>query len=322
MIKSKVTVGMLIIMLTTVWLLAGCGTPQKKPGPVQPPVPQTQNTQGLEPDILVYMHETGDKRTMKMEEYIAGVVAGEMKNDWPIEALAAQAIMARTFTLEALETKGGVPARGAQASTDIKEFQAYDAKAVNEAVTKAVEMTRGQVITYQGRLAKTWFHASAGGMTASAVEGLHYQEAEPPYIKPVESPDDLAPADVRNWSARFGTADVLAAMAKQGIKADKIESFTIQEKGPSQRAMRFVVNGNTAVSAPEFRIAVGSTKLKSTLLDSVTLEGDEVVFSGRGYGHGVGLSQWGSHKLAKDGKTPAEIIAHYYQNVTVEKRWQ
>lgn len=310
-----------VLLVAFLVVLSGC-SPQKKPAPAQPaPAPQTQNVQGSEPEITVFMHETNEKKTMKMEEYIAGVVAGEMKSDWPVEALAAQAIIARTFTLEAIESKGGVPDRGTQASTDIKEFQAYNAKDVNDNVKKAVEMTRGQVIVYQGKLAKTWFHASAGGMTASAKEGLNYKEAEPPYIKPVQSPDELAPKDVQSWTVSFPMDKVIAAVEKAGQKVDKIEKFAIQEKGQSQRATVFVVNGNIQVPAPEFRIAIGSTELKSTLLDKVAVEGNKVTFSGKGYGHGVGMSQWGANKMAKDGKKPEEIVGYYYPGVTLEKRW-
>ena len=192
--------------------LIGCSSPQKKPETPPTPAPQ-QATQQQEPDITVFMHETGEKKTMKMEEYLAGVVAGEMMNDWPVEALAAQAIIARTFTLEAMETKGGVPERRTQASTDIKEFQAYNAKAVNDNVKKAVQMTRGMVLTYQGKPNKGWFHASAGGITATAKEGLNYREAEPPYIQSVQSPDELAPADIKNWTIVFPKEAVMAAMA-------------------------------------------------------------------------------------------------------------
>ena len=320
MSKSKLLLIITLVLLHVV-MLAGCGTQQRKPDPSQP-APLVQTNQQSEPDISVFMHETGEKKTMKFDEYIAGVVAGEMKNDWPVEALAAQAIIARTFTLEAIETKGGVPARGTQASTDIKEFQAYNAKDVNDNVKQAVAMTRGQVITYQGKLAKTWFHASAGGKTAAAKEGLNYKEDEPPYIHSVDSPDDLAPPEVQNWTVKIPTAKVKEAMAKQGKNVAKVATFAIADKGESGRATTFTVNDGNKITAPEFRVAVGSTELKSTLLDSVTMDGDNVVFSGKGYGHGVGMSQWGAHKMAKDGKNPAEIISHYYQGVTIEKRWE
>ncbi|MCM0758777.1 MULTISPECIES: SpoIID/LytB domain-containing protein [Sporomusa] len=300
--------------------LIGCSSPQKKPETPPTPAPQ-QATQQQEPDITVFMHETGEKKTMKMEEYLAGVVAGEMKNDWPVEALAAQAIIARTFTLEAMETKGGVPERGTQASTDIKEFQAYNAKAVNDNVKKAVQMTRGMVLTYQGKPIKGWFHASAGGITATAKEGLNYREAEPPYIQSVQSPDELAPADIKNWTIVFPKEAVMAAMAKMGKKVNDISSIEITQKGPSGRAVMLRVNREVEVSGPELRVALDSTKLKSMLLDKIEVGEENVTFAGKGYGHGVGMSQWGANRMAKEGKKPEDIVTHYFKGVKVEKRW-
>ncbi|GMA99106.1 SpoIID/LytB domain-containing protein [Pelosinus sp. IPA-1] len=308
-----------------VLLMSGCSllkTPQSKPDQqTPPPANQKQAIQGNEPDITVFMHETGEKKTMKMEEYIAGVVAGEMKNDWPVEALAAQAILARTFTVQAIEEKGGVPARGTQASTDIKEFQAYDGKSVNDRVKKAVEMTRGMIATYQGKPIHAWFHASAGGITATAKEGLNFKDEEPPYIQSVNSPDELAPSDVQNWTASFTKKEMMEVMTKMGKTAATIESVEIGKKGPSGRATTLLINKTLEVSAPEVRVGLGSTKLKSMLLDKVEVSGETIVFTGKGYGHGVGLSQWGANNLAAKGKKPEEIIGQYFKDVTIEKRW-
>ncbi|SFM18042.1 SpoIID/LytB domain-containing protein [Pelosinus propionicus] len=313
----------LAVLVVIVFAASGCSfmkNPQSKPEQT-PAVPQKQAVQGNEPEILVYMHETGEKKKMKMEEYVAGVVAGEMKNDWPVEALAVQAILARTFTQQAIDEKGGVPARGTQASTDIKEFQAYNAKAVNDSVKKAVEMTRGMVITYQGKPIQAWFHASAGGITATAKEGLNYKEDEPPYIESVKSPDDLAPADVQNWTASFTKKEVMDVLAKMGKNVNAIDSIEIGKKGPSGRSMTLLVNKAVEVSGPEIRVGLDSVKLKSMLLDKVEVSGDTVVFTGKGYGHGVGVSQWGVNKLTTMGKKPEEIIGQYFKDVTIEKRW-
>lgn len=320
--KKQPLYGCVVLLLVMLLMVTACNSPQRKTLPEQPaPAPQKQATQGSEPDILVFMHESNEKKSMKMEEYIAGVVAGEMKPDWPVQALAAQAILARTFTLEAIESKGGVPTRGTQASTDIKEFQAYDAKAITENVRKAVEMTKGQVITYQGKPIQAWFHASAGGMTATAQEGLAYKEQEPPYIHAIPSPDDLAPEDIKNWSASFSTGEVLTALDKIGKKTDKVESMEIAQKGPSGRTIVLTVNKNISVSGPELRVALDSTKLKSMLLNKIEVMGERVVFYGEGYGHGVGMSQWGANKMATQGKKPEEIIGYYFKDVEIQKRW-
>lgn len=319
--NKRIVLGVVLVVLCLVFI--GCTKqPQKKPDTPQNPAAPKQTAQQNEPDITVFMHETNEKKTMKMEEYIAGVVAGEMKNDWPVEALAAQAIIARTFTVEAMESKGGVPERGTQASTDIKEFQAYNAKAVNDNVNKAVEMTRGMIMTNQGKPIKGWFHASAGGITATAKEGLNYRDAEPPYIQSVQSPDDLAPEDVRNWTIIFPKEQVIAAMGKLGKKVTDISSLEIAQKGASGRTTVLMVNKEVEVSGPELRVALDSTKLKSMLLDAITISEEGVTFAGKGYGHGVGMSQWGANRMAKDGKKPEEIVSHYFKDVKVEKRWK
>ncbi|MBU2700678.1 stage II sporulation protein D [Sporomusaceae bacterium BoRhaA] len=324
MYKKSSTIHAVGLLLTGIFMavaVSGCNlfSPQKKPD-VTPPNPSVSLQ--AEPQISVYMHETGTTQSMMMEDYIAGVVAGEMKSDWPVEALAAQAILARTFTIEAIETKGGVPERHTQASTDIKEFQAYSAKDITDNVKQAVAMTRGKIITYQGQPIHAWFHASAGGMTATAKEGLDYKDAEPPYIMAVPSPDDLAPADIKSWTAKVKKQDILAAMAKLGQTASSLDSIEVTQKGPSGRVTQFTVNKSIPVSGPELRVTVGGTLIKSMLLDKVEIVGDEVSFTGKGYGHGVGMSQWGAYSLAKSGKTANEIIAQYFKDVTIEQRYQ
>lgn len=276
-----------------------------------------------EPTIKVFMHENGQIKDMKMEEYITGVVAGEMKNDWPLEALAAQAIIARTYTVHAMETKGGVPNRNADASTDIKEFQAYSAESINDNVKKAVEMTRGMILTHQDKPIKGWFHASAGGKTAKAKPGLNYPYDEPPYTQSVKSPDDLAPADVKKWEAVFTKQEVIAALKKLNVSVDTLKSIKIEQKDESGRAVTLKINDEHVISGPDFRVELDSMKLKSMLLDEIDVDDDdnEVEFEGKGYGHGVGMSQWGAHKMAKENKNYEKILKHYFKDVALEKRW-
>lgn len=295
-------------------LFAGCGNEQS------PKEGGSYKKQLSEPELSVYFHETGKVEKMKLEQYLEGVVAGEMKNDWELNALAAQAIIARTFTLQAYE-KGQLTSQGTNASTDIKEFQAYNKDAVNENVKKAVAMTKGKIATYQGVPIMGWFHASAGGVTALAKEGLDYKYQEPPFIHSVRSPDELAPVDIQNWAAEYTLDEVKAALKKMEIDVDRIDSMAMAKKGRSGRTQTIMVNGSTEVSGPGLRLALGSTKLKSMLLSSIERNDRTVIFRGRGYGHGVGMSQWGAQKMALEGKSPDDIIKYYYKDVEIEKRW-
>lgn len=279
-----------------------------------------RNENGV-PMLNVYVMDTQKIENMDLETYLMGVVAGEMKNDWPLEALKAQSILARTFTLNFLSTKQSEH-EGADISTDIKEAQAYDADAVNDRVKQAVNETRGVVMSYKGELPMAWFHAHAGGITELPSVALDYQEEDPPYLTVVSSPDsDKAPDDVKNWTVTFTAAEVGDACAEVGVDTGDAKTVEVGEKGKSGRAKTLVVNGKS-VSAPSFRVKIGSTELKSTLIDSITVEGGNVTFKGKGFGHGVGMSQWGAYGLAESGATAQSIIGHYYQNIDFVGLWE
>ncbi len=273
------------------------------------------------PMLNVYVMDTQKVERMDIETYLMGVVAGEMKNDWPIEALKAQAILARTYTLKFLSTKKSQH-EGADISTDIKEAQAYDAKAVNDQVKQAVNETRGVVMSYKGELPNAWFSAHAGGVTEVPSVALDYQEKDPPYLTVESSPEsDKAPDDVKNWTVTFTAAEVGKACAESGVDTGDAKTVEVGEKGKSGRAKTLVVNGKS-VSAPTFRVKIGSTELKSTLIDSISVSGGKVTFKGKGFGHGVGMSQWGAYGLAESGAMAQSIISHYYKNVDFVGLWE
>ncbi len=308
--KKSILCGFFILALC----LSGCGG-EKRLEEQQPTRPTID-----EPTLSVYMHESGKTQVMEMDQYIEGVVAGEMRNDWPVEALAAQAIIARTFTMQSFE-RGALTSKGTNASTDIREFQAYNAANVNDAIREAVRMTRGEIATWQGEPILGWFHASAGGQTTAAKTGLDYPKEEPPFIKSVKSPDEMAPADVKNWQVSYSLPEVMEILASLGEEVPTISSVYIGSRDASGRAVTLVFNGDVEVSGPRFRLAADSTKLKSMLLDDIQITDSEMIFKGRGYGHGVGMSQWGAYKLALDGKSPEEIVKYYFKNIKIEKRW-
>ena len=114
--------------------------------------------------------------------------------------------------------------------------------------------------------------------------------------------NDEAPADAARWEAAFTMKEVIAAAKDSGANIDAVESISIGERGESGRAMTLLISGKE-VSAPAFRIAIGSTKMRSCLLDSLRVEDGQVYMSGKGYGHGVGMSQWGAYAMAKQGYT-------------------
>lgn len=323
--NSAVKVVLFIVVFLLIVSCASCRRQERRPAPEPAPlkIPESiSRGQGKEPVLKVYIKETGEIKELPFEEYLQGVVAGEMKNDWPEEALAAQAILARTFVMEFVSEKGGSKYEGAHVSTDIEEAQAWNQQAVNDRVKRAVERTRGEVAVYKNNYIKAWFHAHAGGRTASAKEGLAFEEAEPPYIRVVDSPDSPeAPKEDSNWTASFSRQEVEKALKETGVQIKGLNSVKVAEKGPSGRAVTLDFDGKR-VSAPGFRIAIGSTKMKSTLIDSIEVQGDRLVIKGRGYGHGVGMSQWGAYALAKEGKKAEEILKHYFKGIEIMKAWE
>ena len=309
------------LVLLCVFLTA-CAAPSTQPEPDGAPLPPGIATdEDGTPTLEVYVTEEETISSMGIETYVMGVVAGEMKNDWPLEALKAQAILARTFVLRFVSEKES-RYQGADISTDISEAQAYDESAINDQVRLAVEETAGKVlVTSAGTLPYTWFHAHSGGTTALAKEGLGWKDAEPSHTRITEgldSPD--APPEAKAWTADFSAAEFLAACRKVGADPQDISDISIYEKGGSGRAVTLMIDGEK-VPAAELRIALGSTVMRSTLLTDLSSDGKTVHMEGRGYGHGVGMPQWGAYALAMDGHTGEEIALHYYSDLRVVSMW-
>ena len=227
------------------------------------------------PTIIVYDVAERDYKRLNLQDYVMGVLAGEMRNDWPMEALKAQAILARTFTLKFISEKDSMYPY-ADISTDVTEAQAYDASAVNERVRRAVEETRGEIMSYQGELPYAWFHAHSGGLTAPAREGLGWDKDEPPYtqIVPGNEPESAQGEkdaqmlrEAQHWQASFPYEEVEAACGTLGVDVTLTDGakLTIEERGDSGRAVSLGLNGQS-VDASDLRIALGSTKMRSTLI--------------------------------------------------------
>ncbi len=339
--KRKKFAGLLTLGMALLALLQGCaGTAETVEPPVSTPNninrnavrwPQDKlkdNADGV-PVLSVYVVDDKQVKEMDVETYLRGVLAGEMEKDWPMEALKAQAILARTFVLKFVQEKQS-KYENANISTDIEEAQAYNSQDVDERIKQAVRDTQGVVLSSEGELPYAWFHAHSGGMTAKAKEGLNWDKAEPPYTRVIQSDEpssdsveDAQPlAEAEQWEASFPLQKFADACNQQGksVKLAGNSKIAIGDKGDSGRALTLTVD-DQEVNAAELRIAIGSTEMKSTMLTQITIEGNRVLMEGKGYGHGVGMSQWGAYGMAAEGKKAKEIIRHYFQNVELVKLW-
>ncbi|MFZ5642734.1 MAG: SpoIID/LytB domain-containing protein [Bacillota bacterium] len=310
--KNKLLMS-IVVICTLLFVFSCAREPQRRPGGL-----------GAEPTISLYDNKTGEKKSIKLEEYLTGVVAAEMAPDWPINALAAQAIIARTFTMENIKAGRIKKLHGTDASTSVEEFQAYDPSRINDNVRKAVQMTRGKVVLHNGQYIKGWFSACDGGIEASAKEGLNWVKTPTPYVNAGVEDNCLSITvpENKSWRAEIPLEQARVAVKQiTGSDPGTINSAQITEKGPSGRAEKIKL-GNAVVGGPALRLALGSEKVRSMLLDSIAIQGGNLVMTGKGFGHGVGMCQWGARLMATQGKSPEDIVKFYFKNVEVTQMWK
>jgi stage II sporulation protein D len=213
---------------------------------------------------------------------------------------------------------------GTDASTSVEEFQAYDPSRINDNVRRAVAATRGEVALYNGQFIKAWFSACDGGVSASAGEGLSYKKTPTPYVKAGVKDNCLSITvpENRNWRSEIPLEKVREAVKQvSGSDPGPINSVSITQKGPSGRAEKIKL-GSVEVGGPALRLALGSEQVRSIFLKSASIEGDQLVLTGKGFGHGVGMCQWGARLLAQKGRSPEDIVKYYFKNIEIQKLWR
>lgn len=240
-----------------------------------------------------------------LEHYLYSVVGAEVGQSWPIEALKAQAVAARTYALyERAKSRGKL-----FDLTNTTNSQVYKGiTSESDRTHTAVNETSGQVVTHGGQLILAAFHASSGGHTEN-VEDVWTQPL--PYLRGVADYDRDAP--VYEWNK---TVSGEALGGKFGVGAAK--SVRVERTTPRGRVVTLNVvgeSGSKRLSGEEFRRALN---LRSTLF-AVSEERGTFQVSGRGFGHGVGMSQWGAYHLALQGTNYQQILGHYYQNATLAR---
>ncbi|MGQ0550372.1 MAG: SpoIID/LytB domain-containing protein [Armatimonadota bacterium] len=253
---------------------------------------------------------------LDLEAYLYGVVRSEMNPGWPSEALRAQAIAARSL---AVQSAGRYASEGydVRATTD---SQVYGGVAAEDARTNAaVDATRGLVLLYDGRAVFAPFHTDSGGATESSefVWGGML-----PHLRGVADPHSRE-APNHEWTLRLDLPTIEARLSRAGRPLAGVQRLATAVTSPSGRVVTLRVqatSGTMDIRGAEFRTVIGSSALRSTLF-VVRPAGDSAVeFAGRGFGHGVGMSQWGARGLALAGRDHAEILRYYYTGVRVGPR--
>ena len=266
--------------------------------------------------IKVYMTETKQTQKLDFDDYISGVVEAEIGEDAPKEAIKAQAVLARTFALNFMKNNKS-KYENADISDDITEAQAYK-KSTSSKIERAVKETKDIVLKCNKEYINPLFFANSGGVTATASEGLGLSSETYNYIKSVKSPETENNSNSYSWNCTLSKNQILNATRNMGVNLANVSTFKKGETGESGRCKTFIIGGKE-IDANTFRIQVGSTILKSTLIDNISVSSSSVTISGKGYGHGVGLSQEGAIVLAKEGKSYKEILDFYFKNISIEK---
>ena len=277
--------------------------------------------------VAVYNHETGQIMTLGMEDYLVGVVAAEMPADFEVEALKAQSVAARTFAYSRLWSEAVAIDALYHLTTDPATCQAWISDeemqsrwgqqyaANREKIVQAVAQTQGEIITYQGKIIEPLYHASCGGGRTESARDVWGNDR--PYLQSVSCthpPDKhtqvkttLSLAEV---DQKLGS-DASVTAASGGSTSSPL---AILASSASDRVLEMRI-GTKAYSGSRVRQALG---LKSALI-SFSQAGDEVTFTTNGYGHGVGMCQYGADYYAEQGWDYQAILKHYYTGVSLNR---
>ncbi|MFA5255588.1 MAG: SpoIID/LytB domain-containing protein [Candidatus Omnitrophota bacterium] len=243
-----------------------------------------------------------------LEEYLYGVLYNEVSHRWPIEALKAQAITARTFALyQARQNK----LQDYDLTNDIYSQVYSGATSERWSTTRAVKLTLGKVLTYKGDIFPTYYHATCGGKTEDAanlwnIDIQPLKGSECGFCK--ESPH-------YEWARNIPLSDIEKKLCDSGYKIGKIKSVAVMARNKSGRVDKIEIRDDSDVSCmltgKDFRNMMGPNDLRSTNFEP-SINNGKLTVSGIGWGHGVGMCQWGAKGMAGKGKNVEEILKIYY----------
>lgn len=294
-------------------------------GEVREPQPEEALGGPLDSAVTLRVLLGDEVREMDMGTYLVGVVRAEMPAAFAEEALKAQAVAARTYTYYKMENGGSAAHPQADACDDITCCKAYldeqtaaaswgeQAAAYEAKLRAAVADTDGECVLYGGQPVLAVFHSSSAGRTQDAAD---VWSSSLPYLQSVASPEDEATVPGYRSSASFSTGelrDLLQEALPEASLSGPASGWFTGVKQNAAGAVTEVTVGGVAISGSRLRTILG---LRSACF-TMSFEGDTVTFSVTGYGHGVGMSQYGANVLAGDGMDYREILSWYYTDTTV-----
>jgi stage II sporulation protein D len=248
-----------------------------------------------------------------LEEYVKGVVPAEVNSSWHPEMLKAQAVAARTYALYQQMLSA---ARDYDVVATVQD-QVYKGKSgVDAAVSRAVDETRGLVLTYHNAPIYAAFSSTAAGFTEDA---MNVWSKEYPYLKGVECPFDLE-SPYYQWKASFRLDRLEQSLRQQGFAVgtiSTIEALSFSRGGRVAKLLVLHSEGELVLRGEDLRKAVGYSLVPSTQF-TIESVGQDIVLSGYGAGHAVGMCQWGAKELAELGYPFSTILAYYYPGTELQ----
>lgn len=275
-------------------------------------------------DSINLLHKkTQEIENVKLDDYLCNVVSAEMPADYEIEALKAQAIVARTYTIYKIQNKKHDNADICDDSTCCQAWISKEDRLTRwdenkrddnwKKISECVNSTKGKVITYENKVIDAFFHSNSGGITEIPVNvwgGTNY-----PYLQSVQTSGEEGYTQYSS-EVILKNEEVLNKLREKhsdiSINFDKDEDIKVLEYTEGTR-VKTVQFGNYKISGVEARSLFG---LKSTNFEIIKAEG-EIKFEVKGYGHGVGMSQTGADSMAKQGANAEQIIKHFYTGVEI-----
>jgi len=253
--------------------------------------------------------------SIDVESYIRGVLYHEISDKWPLAVIEAQAVAARTYALYSVEQ---FAARDYDVTNDVYS-QVYGGKTAERVLTNtAVRRTKGEVLTYKGKIFPAFFHANSGGVTEDASE--LWDIKIPPLKGGVESPYSVNSPHYK-WRRNFRLKDIQVALNKRGFSTGLIKSIRVKERNKSGRVRTLEIEDRSGklftIEGKVFRDVLGVNQLKSNMYD-VEMKGYYVDLVGHGWGHGVGMCQWGAYNMARMKFSYQQILSFYYPGSELE----
>lgn len=249
-----------------------------------------------------------------MDDYLYGVLPKEVGDQWPMEALKAQAVAARTF---ALANIGKFESRGYDVTNDVMSQVYGGADSERPRTNAAVDETRGKILVDDdGKPIHAFFHSSCGGKTEDPRYVWRSMDHEVPYLA-VRRDSYCGEDPYFNWARSISEPALRKKLRAAGYRVEEITKIRIVERTPSGRVATFKIYSSSKkveIRGSEFRMTVGADTVRSTKITRIKNTGGAFRFEGQGWGHGVGLCQYGARGRAKDGHTYDRILSFYYPN--------